>query len=126
MGTRHVFQLLGDPGVIGFDQAHLTQVIVAVGIKASADKYHLRRKRMHARQPLALHQCAHRIALGVGGHRHVQDVVRMSVGAAIRVMRMLKKTHHQNPRVIADNILGAIAVVHIKIHNGHALQAMVL
>jgi hypothetical protein len=39
---------------------------------------------------------------------------------------VLKKTHHQNVFVSGHDVLGAIAVVHVKVHNRHAFQAMVL
>ena len=37
---------------------------------------------------------------------------------------MLKETHHQDALVTCDDIFGTVAVVHIKIDDRHALQAV--
>ena len=39
---------------------------------------------------------------------------------------MLEKTHHQHPFIAAEDVFSAVAVVHVKVHNGHALQAVAL
>ena len=39
---------------------------------------------------------------------------------------MLEKAHHQNTVVAANDVFGAVTVVHIKVHNRHALQAVAL
>ena len=39
---------------------------------------------------------------------------------------MLKKADHQNPLIASHDVFGAVAVVHIKVHNGHPFEAMAL
>ena len=39
---------------------------------------------------------------------------------------MLKKTHHQDALVARHDVLGAVAVVHVKVHNRHPFEAMAL
>ena len=39
---------------------------------------------------------------------------------------MLKEADHQNTLIPRHNVFGAIAMVHIKIHNGHTLEAVAL
>ena len=39
---------------------------------------------------------------------------------------MLEKAHHQHPVVAAQDVFGAVAVVHVKVHHRHAFEAMAL
>ena len=39
---------------------------------------------------------------------------------------MLKRAHHQRARVAAENVFGAVAVMHVEIDDGDALEAMLL
>jgi len=63
MARGDVFELLGDPGIVVFDQAHLAQVVFPVGIKTGADQQQFRRKGVQRLQPLRADQGANSVPL---------------------------------------------------------------
>ena len=75
---------------------------------------------------MGLNQRAYGLALGVGSHREVQHIGCARVAAAVRIERVLVEAHHQDAGVARHNVLGPVAVVHIKVDDGHALQPVVL
>jgi hypothetical protein len=119
-----VFQPLGDPRVVGLDQAHLPEVVVAVRVEARRDEDHLRLEGLEPRHPLPVDQLAHRRSLGVGRHRHVDHVRARRHATGVRIERVLEVADHQHALVAGDDVLGAVAVVHVEVDDGHALQAV--
>ena len=119
------FEAIRDPGVILLDQAHLPQVVFAVRIEPGADENHLRAMGLQARHPVGVNQLSHRCAFGVGGHRHVDEVSGVRL-IAIGVKRVLVEAHHQDAVIPRHDVFSAIAVVNVKIDDGHALKAVPL
>jgi len=124
MAFGHLHQAAGDPGVVGLDQTQLAERIFAMGVEAGRNEQHLRRKGIQARQPVLIDQCAHVGATSACGHGQVQQVARAGHVAAVRVMRMLEKADHQHPIVASNDVLGAIAMVHIEVDDRDTLQSM--
>ncbi len=78
---------------------------------------------MQPRQPLRFDQRTNGCATRVCRHRQVDQVVGLRRVAAVRVPRMLEEADHQYAVVTGDDVFGAVAVVHIEVDDGHALQA---
>ena len=97
-----------------------------MGIKACGKKYHLRAKAGKARQPLGAHHIAKLVAAIARFERRVNHirVAARKRHAAKRIQRVLKRRQQHHARVVAENVFRAVAVVQIKIHNRHALQAV--
>mmetsp|Transcript_6962 Transcript_6962/g.29423 ORF Transcript_6962/g.29423 Transcript_6962/m.29423 type:complete len:668 (+) Transcript_6962:319-2322(+) len=123
MALGHRLELEGDPLVVGLDQPELAEVIVAVGVKAGRHEDHLGLETLQSRQPHGLDHLAHLAAAGVGRDRHIDHIGALGHRAAVGVERILEQADHQHPVVAGDDVLGAIAVVDIEVHDGHALQA---
>ncbi|KAG1305847.1 hypothetical protein G6F62_015512 [Rhizopus arrhizus] len=70
----HLHELLGDPGVVGFDQTHLAHVVLAVGIEARRHQDQFRTMGLKPGQPGVGDDGLDRGARGVGGHGHVQHI----------------------------------------------------
>ncbi len=117
-----VHQLAGDPGVVGFHQAHLTHIVFAVGVEAGADEQHLRRESPQSGEPLLGDNVAYPVALGVGRDGDVDHIRLLAFRTAVGVEGVLEEAHHQHPFIAAENVFGAVAVVHIEIDDGHAIQ----
>ena len=125
MAVRNILDALGDPRIVLLVEAELAQVVVAVRVKAGTDENHLRLELLKPGHPHRLDHVAHSRALGVGRNREVDHVVAPP-RATVRVERVLEKTHHQDAVIAADDIFGAVAVVHVEVHNRDALQAVPL
>ncbi len=50
-------------------------------------------------------------------------LVPFGTRAAVGIQRMLEDAGHQDAFVAGDDVLGAVAVVHVEVDHGHALQA---
>ena len=59
-----------------------------------------------------------RLAISAGGQRHVNDMSVAAVGSRMRVKRVLEGGTKQHAPVVLKNVLRAIAMVHVKIHDG--------
>lgn len=118
----HLHELRGDPGIVGLDQAHLAQFVLAMGIETRRDKDDFRLMGIEPGQPLALHQLAHDSAIGKRWHRHIHHIGRRILGARMRIEGVLEEAAHKDTRVIGECGLGAITVMHIEIDHGHPLQ----
>ena len=115
--------LLGDPGVVGLDQAELAELVVAVRVEAGRDEDHLRREAVEPAHPVLLDQGAHRRPARVRRHRHVDHVVAQRHGAAVRIERMLEDARHQDALVAGDDVLGAVAVMDVEVDDRDPLEA---
>jgi hypothetical protein len=121
--ARHLHHLFRHPRVVGLDQAHAADVVLAVGVEAGRDKDHLRLERVQRRQPLLGDNLAHGVALGGQRHRHVDHVGGDRLRLAVRIERMLEEAHHQRARLVEEGFLGAVAVVDVEVDDGHPRQA---
>ena len=123
---RHRLDAVGHPGVVLLGQAELAHVVLAVGVKAGADEDHLGLVFFQARHPHHLDQLAHVHALGVGGHGAVDEIGVVLQRATLGVERVLEEAAHQDALVAGHDVLGAVAVVHVEVDDGHALHAVAL
>src|SRR5664279_2314500 len=114
---------LRDPGVVGLDETELAEIVVAMRIEAGRDEDHLRRERIEPLHPVRLDQLAHLGAARVRRDRNVDHVRAHGYGAAVRIQRMLEDAHHEDALVAGDDVFGAVAVVHVEVDDGDALQA---
>ena len=119
-----LLEVIGTPGVVFFDQLEAAHVVFVMAIEAGGDEDHLRLEFLEARRPYLEDGIAELLAAAAGGQRHVAHVGSRLVGTAIRVERVLEDAAHQDPIVTGEAILGAVAVVHVEIDDGHALQAV--
>ncbi len=115
-------QPLGDVGVIGFNQSHLAESVLAVRVEAGRDENHLRLEFVEPRQPHFVDHLPCYTALRSRWKRHVHHVFRKVAGAAVRIKRMLEKAGHQHLLVVRKNLLGSIAMMHIEIDDRDTLE----
>ena len=125
VALRHFLDALGDPDVVLFHQPELAHVVFAVGVKPGADEDHLWLVGVQPGHPHHVDQLADVHALGVGRHRQVHQVGRGRVVPG-GVIRVLVKAAHQDAVVAGHDVFGAVAVVHVKVDDRHAFQAVAL
>lgn len=125
MRGRDLFDFPGDPGVIVLDQPEGGHVVLTVGIEAGADENHLRPEAVQCRQEFFRHRRPEAGAVGIGRQRRGDDVPAHRVGAAVRIEGVLEARTEQHARVVLEDFLGAVAVVHVEVDDGHALEAVV-
>ena len=68
--------------------------------------------------------CADLRTAGIGRHRHIDHVRALGHGTAVRVQRVLEEAAHQHALVAGDDVLGAVAVVHVEVDDRDPLQAV--
>ena len=68
------------------------------------------------------HGTAERVAPGTGRQRGVDQINGLGFVARKRIKRVLEGRAEQDARVVSENLLGAVAVVHVEIDDGHALE----
>src|SRR5438094_1492094 len=117
---------LRDPGVVGLGKAQAGHVVLDVGIEPCRDEGHLRLELVERRHPDSLHRRAQSLAVRACGQRHVGHVRRGIVGAAVGIERMLEYARHHDALVVAEDVLGAVAMVHVEVDDRHALDAVML
>ncbi|OQC04330.1 MAG: hypothetical protein BWX79_02517 [Alphaproteobacteria bacterium ADurb.Bin100] len=126
MAPGHVHDARRDPDKILLHQAHLAEVIAAVGVEAGTDEDHLRRMGLKPVNPHHLDDLAHIHAPGMGRDRHVHQIRSIRAGTPDRIEGMLVETGHQDALVPGDDVFGAVAVVDVEVDDGHPLQPMAL
>ena len=121
-GDRH--QLARDPRVVGLGELETGQRILAMRVEAGRDENELRPVRLERRQPAVDDRRAEGIAAVAGRKRNVDHVRRLVLDAAVRVQRILERGDHQHARVALEDVFGAVAVMHVEVDDGDALQSM--
>ncbi len=113
------------PHVVGLDEPHLAEVVLAMRVEAGGDEDHLRPERRAAPAATSTRRCWRTTAaVGVRGHRHVDHVRRRMVGAAVRIERVLEEADHQHALVVGEDVLGAVAVMDVEVDDRDALEAV--
>src|ERR1700674_4689505 len=99
-----------------------------MGIEAGGDDYYARAKRAQPRQDRALERLAKLRPAVAGAQRRIDDIVvftplggRSCPGIERRLMR--RAIHHGS--IGPENLLRAVAMMHIEIHQSRALEPMV-
>ena len=93
-----------------------------MAVEAGGDEDHVWLEGVEPRYPVGLDQLADLAAAGVGGHRQVDHVVAHRHAAAEGVELVLEDADHQDALVAGHDVLGAVAMVHVEIDDGHALE----
>ena len=115
--------LLGDPGVVGLDQAELAELVVAVRVEAGRDEDHLRREAVEAViqfSSISARTSGPRVYGGTG------TLIMLSPSGTAPlygIERMLEDARHQDALVAGDDVLGAVAVVDVEVDDRDALEA---
>ncbi len=75
-------------------------------------------------QPVLAHRVAKRLAAASLRERDVDHQRRIALRARIRVQRMLEGRHHQHALVAGEDVLGAVAVMHVEVDDGDPRRAV--
>ena len=117
-------QLPRGPGEILLLQAQRGQRIVLMGIEAGRNDHQVRAELGQGRQHMLGKGMAERLAIGQRRQRYVQDIVEPALvgrpGAGIERRLMGRGVEHV--MVVPEDILRAIAVMHVEIDHDDALQ----
>ena len=124
MPVRDRLELRGDPAVVVVDEAHHRQVVLGVRIEPGGKDDELRSEFLERRHPVLGDRRAELLRPGAGRKRDVHHVRRRIFGSAIGIERVLERRHHQHTLFAREDVLGAIAVMHVEIHDYHALDAV--
>src|SRR6185436_19814907 len=119
-----VLDLARNPDVIVLDQCERCHIVVPMRVEAGGDEDRLWTEYLQSRQPLALHYFAECAPAGVGGKRNVDHTLRATRDTAVRVKRMLERRYHHHARIVAKDVFGAIAMMHIEIYDRDPLQTV--
>ncbi len=124
MSGRHFDQPFGDPAEILRLQLQAGERIGAVGVEPGRDQDELRREAIDRRQHDLLIRVAELVGARERRQRRVADVadtaLRARTGAGIK--RHLMGGGIEDLRVVLEHVLRAVAVMHVEIHDRHALQ----
>ena len=96
--------LLGDPGVVGLDQAELAELVVAVRVEAGARRRSSRGAKRVERARSQFSSISARTAgpRVYGGTGTLIMLVAQRHGAAVGIERMLEEARHQHPLVAGE------------------------
>src|SRR5450631_28493 len=120
-GIRDVHQLARDPAEIIRFEIERRQRIAVVRVEAGGDDDQLRRKFLQLRQDYVFEGGAEFGAAVFGGQRRVDDIVvfaALAAGAGAGKQRHLVRRAIHHRRIGPENILGAVAVMHVEIDHG--------
>ena len=117
-------EFLGTPAEILLIQFEATHIVFVMCIEAGRDEDHLGLEFLQARHPDLTDRIAELLAPRTRSQRHIAHVVGRFVSPAIGVKGMLKNAAHQHPLVAGKTVLRPVAVMHIEIDDGNALQSM--
>ena len=120
----HAFHLLGDPGVIGIGEAQHRHVVFDVRIEPGGEGNQLGPELLQRRQPFLDHGFPELLGARSCRERHVVHVARRAVGAAVRIERVLEDRGHQHLLIALEDVLRAVAVVHVEVDDRDALEAV--
>ncbi len=115
----------GDPGEVIGVEMEVSQRVVGVGVEARGDEDELGLEFLEGGNPVALDGLAKGGSAGAGRERSVDDMVADEVEVSVGVVRVLEAGGDEHAGGILENIDGAIAVVHVEIEDGHALDVLV-
>ena len=79
---------------------------------------------LERRNPVPRHGVAELLRACARGERHVHHIRRRIFGPAVRIERVLERRDHQHALLVREDVLGAVAVVHVEIHDDDALDAV--
>src|SRR4051812_24476854 len=124
IALRHIDDLPRYPGIVAFRQCQRRHVIIPMGIETGRDKQHLRCEPMQGRQPCILYCIPELCASAVGSKRNIDHMLRATLGAAVRIERMLKGGNHGDTGITGEYVFSAVAVMHVEIYNRDTLKSM--
>ena len=122
VGGAHEFQR--GPGEIFFAQLQAAQRIGVVGIEARRDEHQIRGEIIKGGQDDAAHGVAELHAAIACPERRIENVADAGfiAGARTGIKRHLVGGAIEQVGIGPEDFLGAVAVVHIEIDDGHALR----
>lgn len=115
----------GDPGEVIGVEMEVSQGVVGVGVEARRDENELGLEFFEGGNPIALDGFAKGRAAGAGREWSVDDMVADEVEISVGVVRVLEAGGDEHAGVVLEDIDGAIAVVHVEVEDGHALDVLV-
>jgi len=125
MPVRQRAQPLRQPGIVLRLPTQLRQGVIRMGIEPRRDQHQLRLKRLQPRKHLIVISRAHRRPIRPRRQRQVQHLpMRPAFRSRTRPrpQRHLLARHKPHPRLIPQQRLGAIAMMHVEIHHRNAGQ----
>jgi len=90
-----------------------------VGVETGRNQDQLGSEGIERRHPALVHHLADHVAPGARRQRHIDHVFRRMVGTGVRVERMLEEAAHQGAMIVGQDLLGAVAMVHIEVDHRH-------
>ena len=120
-------ELAGRPAEVGLGEVEIAEGIASMRVEARGDDQKIGRERLEARQDFALHSLAEGLAAIAGPQGRVDDLVVLAAlanraGAGIMGHLMGRGVHHAG--IVPEDVLDAIAVMDVEIHDRHALGAV--
>src|SRR3954451_14503986 len=120
-------QLLRRPGKVRLGELKISQRIAPVGVKSGRDEDEVRPERLNARQDGNVERLTEDVTTIARPQRRVHDrIVLAPFGSrpSARIERHLVSRAKEHARVAPEDLLRAVAVVHIPVDNGDALRAV--
>ncbi len=117
-------ELARHPRVVGLGQLQVRERVLAVGVESRRHVEDLRPVRLERGEPVLAHRLAERVAPAARRERDVDHVRPERIHARVRVERVLERRDHQHPRIAREDVFGAVAVVHVEVDDGDALDAV--
>ena len=121
-------QFAGEPGVVVGLQLQLRERVAPVPVEAGGDDHQLRAEVVERGQQAFAPRRAEAIAARPRRQRRIEDVAVAALFdvARVGIQRRLVRAQVQHARVVFEDRLRAVAVVHVEIDDRHALQLAVL
>src|SRR5262245_5368018 len=116
------------PGKVGLDKPQIGQRIILVGIKAGRDQDQIGGEVLQRRQQAGFERLLEAIATITWAQRRIEDVADTGFAdrAGAWIERHLMGRGEQQVFVRPENVLRAIAVMHVEIDDGNALDTIPL
>src|SRR5579872_5953290 len=129
MPVRDLRERAGHPRIVALDEREAAEKILLVCIEPGGYEDDLRPECLERRQHMALEGLASRCSAAAGGERNVHHVGRRILRAAVGIEGMLEESAHEHPlapRGLAENVLGAVAVMYVEVDDGDTLEPPLL
>lgn len=123
-GGRDFPDLPRDPGVIVFDKIQPGDLVLAVRVKAGGYKNHLRPETIQGGQKEFRDGGAEGGTAGVRRQRRGDQAVAGRPGSTGSVKQILEARAEQNTRIVPENVLGPVTVVHVEIDHRNPFESV--
>ena len=112
-------------GVVLVDEAQHRHVVLDMRVEAGREEHHLGTELVAAPAPRCRRPTSRKPCEPVPAGSGTLTMLRAGdLGAAVGIERVLERAHHQHALVVLEDVLGAVAVVHVEVDDRDALEAV--